>query len=116
MELRRVAGEYFEDAEVGLFFFQIFDGAILKIGGGEYLEEGLGDCLGGFKVDLARHADDAAEGRNGVAGKRFFEGLYRRVRAGGAAGRRMFDYRAGAAVLEDGATAEQRVEIQQVVV
>ena len=62
-------------------------------GRGDGFDEQLGDLLGGVAVDLAVDADDAAEGRDRVAGQRLLVGL----EDGGAGGRA-----AGVGVLDDG--------------
>ena len=41
LEFRRVAGEYLEDAEVVLLFREVFRYALVEVGSGDYLEEGL---------------------------------------------------------------------------
>ena len=97
------------------FFREVFRYALVEIGSGDYLEEGLRYRLRRLHVYLAREADYSAEGRHWVAGERFFEGFERRRAVGRAAGRGVLDYGAGADVLEYGAAAEQGVEVEQVV-
>ena len=54
--------------------------------GGDGLEKELGDLLSSIGVHSAVDADDAAEGRDGIAGKGFLECFQDRCAGGRAAG------------------------------